>query len=177
MAEKYLHYFSEHDPMKKIYQGRLYKEQGKIEEAYEMFEGVLFSEYGILNWTLSMMERLALEEHDVAYAGFLAEKLGSLSSLFDRGKYNEYSAMLEVVCAEKNIEGTFQVVEQLLNNVDSLCDFQKSKLYRHMKFKNVDGSDMQDVKEKLLEGLRGEEELGYMKGYEPWEKLIAGVNN
>lgn len=177
MAEKYLHYFSEHDPMKKIYQGRLYKEQGKIEEAYEMFEGVLFSEYGILNFTLSMMERLALEEHDVAYAGFLAEKLGSLSSLFDRGKYNEYSAMLEVVCAEKNIEGTFQVVEQLLNNVDSLCDFQKSKLYRHMKFKCMNDSDMQDVKEKLLEGLRGEEELGYMKGYEPWEKLIAGVKN
>ena len=46
-----------------------------------------------------------------------------------------------------------------------------------MKFKNVDGSDMHDVKEKLLEGLRGEVELGYMKGHEPWEKLIAGVNN
>ena len=66
---------------------------------------------------------------------------------------------------------------QLLNNVDSLCDFQKSKLYRHMKFKCMNDSDMQDVKEKLLEGLSGEEELGYMKGYEPWEKLIAGVKN
>ena len=55
--------------------------------------------------------------------------------------------------------------------------FQKSKLYRHMKFKCMNDSDMHDVKEKLLEGLRGEEELGYMKGHEPWEKLIAGVNN
>ena len=28
-AEKYLNYFSEHDPMKKIFRARLYKEQGK----------------------------------------------------------------------------------------------------------------------------------------------------
>ena len=29
-----------------------------------------------------------------------------------------------------------------------------------------------NVKEKLLEGFRNEEEFGYMTGYEPWEKLI-----
>lgn len=172
MAEKYLNYFSDYDPMKKVYWGRFYKEQGKIEEAYEMFENVLFSEYSTLNFAFSMMTGLALKEDDTVYAGFLAEKIGTLSRVFDMGKYHEYVPMLDIVCAEKDVEGTYKVVEQLLENVDSLCDFQKSKLYRHKKFKNTDGSNLQIIKQKLLEGFRGEADFGFMKGYGPWENLI-----
>ncbi|MGN0412119.1 MAG: helix-turn-helix domain-containing protein [Lachnospiraceae bacterium] len=172
MAEKYLNYFSDYDPMKMVYRGRLYKEQGKSEEAYEMFENVLFSEYSTLNLAFSMMTRLALEENDTAYAKFLAEKSGTLSRVFDRGKYNEYVPMLDIVCAEKDDEGTYKVARQLLENVDSLYDFQKSKLYRHKKFKDSDGSYLPVIKEKLLEGFRTEEDLSFMKGYKPWEKLI-----
>ena len=71
MAEKYLRYFSDYDPMKKVYWGRLYKEQGKTEDAYEMFENVLFSEYSTLNFAFSMMTGLALKEDDTVYAGFM----------------------------------------------------------------------------------------------------------
>ena len=49
------------------------------------------------------------------------------------GKYNECAAMLNVVTAENNVEGTFQVAKQLLNNVDTICDFQEK--YKHMKLK------------------------------------------
>ena len=41
-AEKYLNYFSEHDPMKSHYQGRLLQKQGKIKEAYEKYENIIF---------------------------------------------------------------------------------------------------------------------------------------
>ena len=158
--------------MKKIYWGRLYKEQGKIEEAYDMFENVLFSEYHTLNFAFSFMTGMALEENDIENARFLAEKTGTLSGVFDMGKYNECSAMLDVVCSEKNVQGTYRVVEQLLQNVDSLCDFQKSKLFQHMKFKNLDSSFAEGIKEKLLDGFRDEESFGYMKGFEAWERLI-----
>ena len=172
MAEKYLSYFSDYDPMKKVYWGRFYKEQGKIEEAYERFENVLFSEYSTLNFAFSMMAGLALEEDDTTYAKFVAEKISTLSCLFDMGKYNEYAPMLDIMCAEKNVEGTYKVVEQLLENVDSLYDFQKSKLYRHKKFKKTDDSYLQVIKEKLLEGFRDEDDFSFMKGYKPWENLI-----
>ena len=171
-AEEYLKYFHDHDPMKKIYQGRLYKEQGKKEEAYQVLESVLFSEYQILNFAFSFITGLALEENDTQNARFLAEKMGALAGIFDMGKYNECSAMLDVVCAEKNVEATYQVVEQLLQNVDTLCDFQKSILFRHMKFTNPDSSYFEEIKEKLLEGFREEEPFGYMRGHERWEKLL-----
>ncbi len=173
-AEEYLQYFSNYDPMKKIYQGRLYKEQGKTEAAYEMFENVLLSEYRTLNFTFSFMTGLAIEEGDIKTARFMAEKMGTVASVFDMGKYNEFASMLDVVCAEKNVEGTYQVVEQLLQNVDSLYDFQKSKLFQHMKFSNPDSSFTEILKVRLLDGFRDDENFEYMKGYEDWEKLVNG---
>ena len=59
-----------------------------------------------------------------------------------------------------------------MESVDSLYGFSRSKLYRHKKFKDTDGSYLQVIKEKLLEGFRNEEDLSFMKGYEPWENLI-----
>lgn len=41
-AEKYLDYFSEYDPMKSYYQGRLLQKQGKIKQAYEKYENIIF---------------------------------------------------------------------------------------------------------------------------------------
>ena len=140
-AEKYLNYFSEHDPMKKIFRARLYKEQGKTE--------------------------------DFDYGRVLAEKMGALAHTFEMGKYSECSTMLDVVYAEKNVEGTFQVVRQLLENVESIGDFSGSKLYRHLQFKKNARWNADELREKLLEGFRDETEFSYMKGYEPWEKLVS----
>lgn len=172
-AEEYLKYFSNNDPMKKIYQGRLYQEQGDKENAYETFESILFSEYQILDFTFSFMMKMALEEGDIQKARYLAEKMGKIAGVFEMGKYHECSSMLDVVCAEKNIEDTFRVVEQLLKSVDSLCDFQKSRLFQHMKLNQPESSFAEKLKEKLLEGFRDEESFGYMKGYEAWENMIG----
>lgn len=172
-AEEYLRYFSENDPMKKIFQGRLYKEQGEMESAYKMLENVIFSEYQTLNFAFSLMIAMAIEEGDMPKAHYFAAKAGEMAKGFEMGKYHKYSSMLDVVCAEKNIAETYHVVEQLLKNVDSLWDFRKSKLYHHMSFREPDSSYTADLKEKLVEGFRENGSFGYMKGNEDWEELIA----
>lgn len=171
-AEEYLQYFSDNDPMKKIYQGRLYKEQGDKENAYKTFEDIVLSEYHTLNFAFSLMTGLALEEGDMQRARYLAEKMGSIAGIFEMGKYHECVSMLDVACAEKNVEETYHIVEQLLTSVDSLCDFQKSRLFQHMKFDEQESSFTKNLKEKLLEGFRDSESFGYMKGDMAWEDLI-----
>ena len=171
-AEGYLHYFSDNDPMKKIYQGRLYKEKGENEEAYKMFESVIFSAYQTLNFAFSFMTAMAVEESDTRRARYLAEKTGAIADVFEMGKYHACSPMLEAACAEKNIPETYRVVEQLLKSVDSLCDFRKSRLYQHMDFREPESSFAENLKKKLLEGFRDEEAFGYMKGNIAWEELI-----
>lgn len=172
-AEEYLKYFSNSDPMKKIYQGRLYKEQGDKENAYKTFESILFSEYQTLNFTFSFMMKMALEEGDIQKARYLAEKMRKIAGIFEMGKYHECSSIIDVVCAEKNVEETFCIVEQLLKSVDSLCDFQKSRLFQHMQFHQSESSFAKNLGEKLLEGFRDEASFEYMKGYEDWENLIG----
>lgn len=171
-AEKYLTYFSERDPMRKIYQGRLFMEQGKIEEAYEVLESVVFLEYSTLNYALSFIVNLALEEDDEIHARLVADKIGNMACAFDMGKYHEYSSMLDVVCAKKDVDGTYNVVKHLLDSVDTICDFQKSQLYRHKHFAKVDSSYYEKIRENLLAGFRDEEEFEYMKDYEPWENIM-----
>ena len=142
---------------------------GKIKEAYE---NIIFSGFSTLNFVLSTMAGLALRENDICYAKFLSGKVQAVAHTLEMGKYNEYSPMLDIVCAGKDVEGTYKVVKHLLDNVGTMYDFRKSGLYKHMKFRDIDEAILDGVKEKLLEGFRNEEEFGYMAGYEPWEKLI-----
>lgn len=128
--------------------------------------------FSTLNFVLSTMAGLALRENDIGYARFLSGKVQAVAHTLEMGKYNEYSPMLDIVCAGKDVEGTYKVVKHLLDNVGTMYDFRKSGLYKHMKFRDIDEAILDGVKEKLLEGFRNEEEFGYMAGYEPWEKLI-----
>ena len=172
MAEKYLRYFSDYDPVKKVKMGQLYMKQGKTEDAYEKLENVVFSTYTTLNLTFGTMITQALEEKNHEYAKYLAKKMNVLANAFDMGKYHECAAMLNVVVAEKDVEGTFQVAKQLLENVDTMGDFRESKLYQHMKFRNTENPYAKEMKKALLEGFRTEEEFSYMNGYEPWDQFI-----
>ena len=111
-------------------------------------------------------------ENDIGYARFLSGKVQAVAHTLEMGKYNEYSPMLDIVCAEKDVEGTYKVVKHLLDNVGTMYDFRKSELYKHMKFRDIDEAILDSAKEKLLEGFRDEEEFDYMAGDELWEKLI-----
>ena len=172
MAEKYLRYFSDYDPVKKVKMGQLYMKQGKTEDAYEKLEDVVFSTYTTLNLTFGTMITQALEEKNHEYAKYLAKKMNVLANAFDMGKYHECAAMLNVVVAEKDVKGTFQMAKQLLENVDTMGDFRESKLYQHMKFRDTENPYAKEMKKALLEGFRTEEEFSYMNGYEPWDQFI-----
>ena len=172
MAEKYLRYFSDYDLVKKVKMGQLYMKQGKTEDAYEELEDVVFSTYTTLNLTFGIMITQALEEKNHEYAKYLAKKMSILANAFDMGKYHECAAMLNVVVAKKDVEGTFQVAKQLLESVDTMGDFRESKLYQHMKFRDTENPYAKEMKKALLEGFRTEEEFSYMNGYEPWDQFI-----
>ena len=115
----------------------------------------------------------ALDKKDHKSARFLAEKMCALAGVFEMGKYNECATMFNVVVAEQNVEDTFKVVKQLLENVDTICDFQKSRLYKHIKFQDVENPYDEEMKKELIAGFQNEEDFAYMKGYKPWKKLLA----
>ena len=72
------------------------------------------------------MAGLALRDNDIGYARFLSGKVQAVAHTLEIGKYNEYSPMLDIVCAGKDVEGTYKVVKHLLDNVGTMYDFRKS---------------------------------------------------
>ena len=152
--------------------GRWHMEQGEQENAYKLFEEVIFVEYNRASLALAYMVGMALEKMNYEKARYYAKKQGEIACAFEMGIYQQCSPMLEIVCAQKDVKGTCQIVEQLLNHVESLYDFTKAKLYEHMTFRKPDESYAKEVRESLLEGFRDEETFGYMKGCKEWEQLI-----
>ena len=149
-------------------------EQEKTEEAYEKLENIILSEYTTLNLAFGMMITKALDKKDHKSARFLAEKMCALAGVFEMGKVQVNAQQcLNVVVAEQNVEGTFNVVKQLLENVDTICDFQKSRLYKHIKFQDAENPYAEEMKKELIAGFQNEEDFAYMKGYKPWKKLLA----
>ena len=95
------------------------------------------------------MAGMALRKDDIGYARFLLGKVQAVAHILKIGKYNEYSPMLDIVCAGKDAEGTYKVVKHLLDNVGTMYDFRKSGLYKHMKFRDVDEAILDGVKQFL----------------------------
>ena len=69
-----------------------------------------------------------------------------------------------------DVAWTAQLMRDILDSIETIGDFTKSKLYQHMVLKTVDSAFSAGLKQELLKSL-GDETFNYMQGNEEWEKL------
>ena len=169
-AARYLDYFSLENPERKRKEALVNSRTGKRAEAYRAYEELIFIGYQHLQMTLNDLRALYMEDGDHEMARKLVEVSSSAASVFEMGGYNEVCYGLEVAAWEKNTEWTAQIMREILDRIDTIGDFTKSRLYQHMTFKTTDPDFTAGLKQKLLESL-GDETFDYMKGNEDWEKL------
>lgn len=181
-AEKYLSYFPKEDPHTKNKRADICVKKGQTYEAYKLKEEILFSQYQVISQVMHSLYIMSLEKEKedadnqkIKYSDMYLEKEAVLAKLFDIGEYHAVSPMLDKAVGDKNVNLTLNVVKQMINNVDTVLDFEKSPLYRHMQFSDVEPSFCKGLESKLLELFRDEETFGYMKGNDEWERII--VNN
>lgn len=62
---------------------------------------------------------------------------------------------------------------RLIRNIDTVDDFRKSGLYRHLHFEERDAKIYEKLKTALLEGFRNEEPFAFMRGNAEWEAMLA----
>ena len=77
--------------------------------------------------------------------------------------------MLDIVCAGKDVEGTYKVVKHLLDNMGTMYDFRKSGLYKHMKFRDIDEAILDGVKNFLKDS-------EMRKNSATWQDMNRGRN-
>ncbi len=172
-AEKYLEYFSIQNPERKRKQAQIYAETGQIQEAYKMYEELLFSDYQRSSMELHGMYMLALQENDREKAGQVIAKQKELARCFEMGKYYEVSCGLELATLEKDADTVVATMEDMLSSVGQIGDFRNAPLYEHMDFKKIREEMLAEIKENLLKCFRDEESYGFLKDDKRWQELVT----
>ena len=171
-AEQYLQYYSTQNPQRKLKQGIIYSKTNRTDEAYKLYEEILFSEYGILSMTLNSLYMLYLEEQNFDKAHFFTDKQEELAKLFEMGKYHEISCRLDLATAEKDIGKILDTMEIMLTTLDDITSFSTSPLYEHMDFKKSNSTFLEQLKQELLNCFQDKETYGFLEGNERWHKII-----
>ncbi|MDR0897145.1 MAG: helix-turn-helix domain-containing protein [Oscillospiraceae bacterium] len=172
-AEETLAHFSPENPERKRMQAAIYSETGRQDEAYLLYEELLYAGYASLSRTFQDLYWLARHANDLGKAHALVEKQRELARLFEMGEYHEASAGLDLATWEKDEAETLRIMERMLGNLESIGGFAKSPLYAHMKFKAMDAGYLAEVRQVLLEGFRDESSYGYLKDNLRWRELLG----
>ncbi len=170
-AEEYLNYFSNQNPLRKEKQAFIYSKTNRLDEAYQVYEQLLFSGYQTMSMVLNSLYKLAQQEKDTRKARILIEKQSQLANVLDMGGYQEVAPILDYATSQQDVEMTIETMEKLLANLDSLSDFSKSSLYRHLDFKKINKEFIEQQRNNLKELFSDEETFGYMKNNERWKYL------
>lgn len=171
-AEEYLSYFSNQNPEKKRKQAVIFSKTNRINEAYRVYEELLFSGYQMINLVFHSIYMLAMQEKDMKKAHLLVEKQTELANIFEMGEYHEISCKLDLATIEEDAEATIEIMEKMLSCVDTICGFCKSPLYDHMPFKNASEEFLTELKNNLLDCFRDEEVCGFLKYDKRWQELV-----
>ena len=171
-AESYLAYVSDQNPEKKRKQALIYSKTGRVKEAYRAYEELLFSAYGSLNMVFGGIYQLDTQQGDRQRAHMIVEKWSQTAKALDRGRYHEVFIGLELAVAEKDVETTIGIVEEMAANADDICHYCVSPLYEHMAWKGVSEGFLGDIKKTLLFFFRDEKTFGFLKGDKRWQELM-----
>ena len=78
------------------------------------------------------------------------------------GAYYENSPGLELATLEQDADAVISIMEKMLSSVEYIGEFRKAPLYEHM-----------DFKENLLKCFQNEENYGFLKEDERWQRLVG----
>ena len=167
-AEKCLEHFSLQDPERKRKKASIYVEKGEYEEAFKALEETLFSLGQSIEATLNEIYMLEMKTGAYDKARYILGKEETLADLLDNGTYHRVSSWLDYYVARKNGDGVISIMDQLLDNTESLLSFTSSPLFEHMKFKTVDPSYFADIRKDLIDSFINEETYDFVKASPLW---------
>lgn len=148
-AEEYLNWYSKQNPERKRKQALLYSKQNRTEEAYRLYEELLFAGYQNISQTLNGIYIAAMQEKNVDKAGRLIKKQEELAKLFEMGRYYEVASRLDLAEACQDKATTIGIKKELLESVSDIFAFTRSELYEHMEFKEVREEFIEEIRENL----------------------------
>lgn len=171
-AQEYLDRIPGQGFNKKQMQANLCKSQGKTEEAYRLYEEILFHAAYDLTGAANGIFSLAVEENDMEKARMIAGKQKELARILEMGTFQEKSGELELAVHEKDKEAIFGLLEELAASAqrsEALYRFRQSQLYSHLKFS---GESSENVLRMLRNAVENDDSIDFIKSDPRYAELI-----
>lgn len=155
---------------KQFTQALLYEKQSRNEEALEQYEKIMFKNANQIISILQLICRFQYTNKKFAEAEKYANLNKEFALLLDLGKYNAYTANFLLAIERKDTEQTIDLLEIMIDGIDTMEEYQNSWLYSHMKFNKLDHID--DSKDLLKKTFLKNDELDFIREEPRAKKLF-----
>lgn len=176
-AEHYLSYFSQQNPDVQYKQALLYQQSGRLAEAWQAYEQLLFQTGNQMSILLHQLYQLAWQENEAPKAQLLAEKQAQLARLLEMGAYHELVDRLDFACKQQDAAATVQLMKQLLHcDGEELAAFVSSPLFSHLQLKPPTAKLAENVAQKLRRHFQNLDNFPFIRqdaaALARWQKLF-----
>lgn len=173
-AQEYLDKIGERKINRRQLQGNLYAAEDKTEDAYAVYEGILFSCFNDMNGAFNGILSLALKEKDMDKAEKITDKQKRLAALLEMGKVMEAFPELVMDVHTKDKERFLKALSCFENGDADLQEFTKSELYSHMNFYKEGAKSLLEMFERAMDK---DEELDFVRQEPEFQEICEKLKN
>lgn len=157
---------------KGMLQAKLWVEEGKYNDAAQLYEQKMISNVNELQAPLFQLIRIAVEEGNIEQAQELVHCGETITELFGFWKYNFYVYRFEKATAEKNAEEVIAVLKPMLEALFVPWNMKESPIARHLD-ENTQNSDLgQRILSSILSDLENNPNYAFLKGQHEFEEIL-----
>lgn len=173
-AQKYIDQIPERKIDTRTFRASLYVRQGKIDEAYEAYERIIYTSCSDIQRALEAMISLELKNGDVERAELFTEKLKEILRTLEMGRYMEKSAECRLAVYKQDKDACISILEEILETANFSDSIRQAELYRHMKFAEADSARMNMLMGKMLlkDYDENDESIRFLKDDQRFQELI-----
>lgn len=141
----------------------LYKEQGKLEEAGELYEGKLLTAVQDMEMAMMGLMEIAVEEGRTEDAEYILKKTKLLVDVAEQWGYGKCSNEWQIAYLTKDVPRCMKTFEGMMQEVEKKWELPKSPLYRYSKRKSEDSSFWEQMKKSLVQWVREDAEAEFLR--------------
>ncbi len=160
---------------KRLTQAILYEKQSRKEEAYEIYENMIYKDgHQVIN-VLQLISRLLCSEKKYIEAETYANLSKEIALSLNFGEYIAYTSKLFLAVELSDKDQTIEMLSHMIEGIDFFENFKASELYTHIKFNHLSNPSMS--KKMLRDALTKSKELDFIRKEPAAKRLLQKLED
>lgn len=141
----------------------------KAQEAYQLYERILFTGFNDLNGALNGLLSLSMEEGKIDKARSIVDKQKKMAEILEMGKYMEVFPGLDLAIHLRDKEEILRILEGIVCSIKDMDAFKNSELYSHMTFSSA---GIREIALMLKNAIENDKEMEFVKTDRRYQELL-----